>query len=265
MSNIFRSRTDFDDLIFEHRNKDYGAYMIRKVYNLNVIISILIASFLFSVFVVFPYLEALGKMHGPERKQGIHFIELKMEKMDPPKENIIIPPAPPPPANATASIKYIAPTVVDTVSPFEKQLPTVSDVIASNPASDNLLVAGTGNPDELITGQEGDKSDEPFMIVEVRPTFKGGDIEKFREWVQKQAIYPQIAQENRIHGKVILTFIIERDGSVSNVKVVQSVDKLLDDEAVKAIQASPKWSPGLQRGIPVRVRYYIPLIFALPR
>jgi protein TonB len=263
MGNIFRNRSDFDDIIFENRNKDYGAYFLRSGYNLNVVTSILIASLIVSFIIVFPFLQTLGRKHDTGMEIKPRYVEVKMENMEPPKDEIIIPPAadPPPPATQT-NIKYIAPVVVDTVLPTEKPQPSVAEVLASNPVNDELVVPATGNPDELITGQEGDASDEPFMIVEVKPTFKGGDIEKFREWIQKRANYPQIAQDNGIQGKVFLTFVVERDGSVTNVRVVKGVDKILDDEAVKAIEASPKWSPGLQRGRPVRVRFFIPLVFS---
>ena len=266
MSNLFRNREDFDDLIFEHRNKDYGAYVLRRGYNLNVVISILIASLIVSAIVVIPYLQIINKKQNSGQQIKVRFVEVKMEKMEPPKEDIIFPPAPaPPPPGTQPNIRYVAPVVVDTLLPTEKPQPSVADIQASNPTSDQLVVSGTGKTDELLTGQEGEKSDEPFMIVEVKPTFKGGDIEKFREWVQKRTNYPQIAQENGIQGKVILTFVVERDGSVTNVKVVKGVDKILDDEAVKTIEASPKWSPGLQRGRPVRFRYYIPLVFSFNR
>jgi protein TonB len=262
MNSFFSERIDFDDLIFESRNKEYGAYILRRRYNLKVIISIIIASSIFIAFIVFPYLQALSKSHDAGREIRPRYVEVKMEKMEPPKEEIIIPPAPdPPPPNTITNIKYVAPVVL----PAEKPQPTVDEVLASNPANEQLLVAGRGNSDELITGQEGDSSDEAFITVEIRPTFKGGDIEKFRDWVQKRTNYPQIAQDNGIQGKVILTFVVEKDGSVSNVRVVKSVDKILDDEAVKAIMASPKWSPGLQMGRPVRVRFYIPLVFSFNR
>jgi protein TonB len=101
------------------------------------------------------------------------------------------------------------------------------------------------------------------MLVEVTPTFRGGDLERFREWVQKRVVYPQEAQDNRIHGKVYLTFVVERDGSVSTVNIIKGVDPLLDDAAKKAIESSPKWSPGLQRGRPVRVRFSIYLNFQI--
>jgi protein TonB len=153
--------------------------------------------------------------------------------------------------------------VTDTVLPTEKPQPTVADVQASPQDNNQLEVVNGGDQNELTNGQEGGDSEEPFILVEVKPTFKGGDIEKFREWVQKRTIYPQMAQDNGIRGKVYLTFVVERDGSVSNVKVVKGVNKLLDDEAIKAIEASPKWNPGLQRGRPVRVRFSIFLNFTL--
>jgi protein TonB len=95
------------------------------------------------------------------------------------------------------------------------------------------------------------------------PKFRGGDIEKFREWVQKQTKYPEVATINGIHGKVYITFIVENDGSVTNVKVVKGVDPLIDDEAVKAVKSSPKWTPGKQKGVAVRVSYIIILNFQI--
>lgn len=263
MSSIFGKRIDFDNLIFENRNKDYGAYLLRRRYNITVVISILIASFILSGFVVFPYLVILSKKHDTGQEIRPRYVEVKMDKMEPPRENIIIPPAPdPPPPKTQANIRYVAPVVVDTVLPIEKSVPSVAEVQDSNPTNEVLVVSGTGNSDEILSGQEGEKSDEPFIMVEVPPTFKGGGIEKFRDWVQKRTNYPQIAQDNNIHGTVTLTFVVERDGSVTNVKVLKGVDKILDDEALKAIGSSPKWTAGLQRGRPVRVRFFIPLIFS---
>jgi protein TonB len=264
LKDIKKEVPDFDDLVFENRNKKYGAFLLRKSYNVIVTISIIIASFLGSCVVILPYLHILSKKHYSGQEMKVRYVHLQMEKMQPPPEEIIIPPlASPPPPSVQASIKYVAPVVVDSLLPLEKSLPTVADVQASNPENNHLVVTGTGNQDDIIPGQEGDNSAEPFFMIEVKPTFKGGDIDKFREWVQRRTIYPQLAQDNGIKGRVYMTFVVERDGTVSNVKVVKGVDKLLDDEAVKAIESSPKWSPGLQRGRPVRVRYSIYLNFTL--
>jgi periplasmic protein TonB len=265
MKNFFKNKIEFDDLIFANRNRDYGAYFLRKGYNSSVFMSIIIASLIVSAMVVIPFILTIDKQHKAGKEIRPRYVLVNMENIEPPKEEIIIPPSvDPPPPNKVENVKYVAPVLVDTVLPAAEKIMQTADAIkASDNNSTDLQVVGTGNNDELISGQSGEELDEPFMIVEVKPTFKGGDIEKFREWVQKRAIYPQIAQENGIQGRVFLTFVIERDGTVSNVKVVKGVDKVLDDEAVKAIMSSPKWTPGLQRGKPVRVRYSMPLVFSM--
>lgn len=266
MIKLPQDRTGFDELIFENRNKEYGAYMLRKKYSTRLLISVMIGTLLAVMAVVIPYIGVITKKQDTGNEKKTRYVYVQMEKMTPPKEEIIVPPvgAPPPPSSAP-SVKYIAPVVVDTVMATEKPQPTVADVQAAPPDNntEELTVVSTGAQEELIGSQEGNNNDEPFILVEVKPTFKGGDIEKFREWVQKRVVYPQQAQDNGIQGRVYLTFVIERDGSVSNVQVTRGVDPLLNNEAVKGIQSSPKWTPGLQRGRPVRVRYSIFLNFTL--
>ena len=114
-----------------------------------------------------------------------------------------------------------------------------------------------------LQAEEEATEEEVFVIVEDMPKFKGGDINKFREWVQKRVRYPEIASENGIQGRVYITFVVETSGLVSNVSVTRSVDALLDEAAKEAVEASPKWDPGMQRGRPVRVRYSIPIIFQI--
>ena len=114
-----------------------------------------------------------------------------------------------------------------------------------------------------LQAEEEATEEEVFVIVEDMPKFKGGDINRFREWVQKRVRYPAIASENGIQGRVYLTFVVETSGLVSNVSITRSVDALLDEAAKEAVEASPKWEPGLQRGRPVRVRYSIPIIFQI--
>ena len=115
----------------------------------------------------------------------------------------------------------------------------------------------------VLNADEEEVEEEIFVIVEDMPTFKGGDINRFREWVQKRVRYPELAAENGIQGRVFITFVVETNGTVSNVSITRSVDALLDEAAKEAVAASPKWEPGMQRGRPVRVRYSIPIIFQL--
>lgn len=103
----------------------------------------------------------------------------------------------------------------------------------------------------------------PFALVENKPTFQGGDANQFTKWVMSQLVYPEIAKENGIQGRVILQFTVDTDGSVKNVKVVRGVDTSLDQEAVRIVSKSPKWTPGKQRDRAVKVSYTFPVIFQL--
>ncbi|MBP5339934.1 MAG: energy transducer TonB [Prevotella sp.] len=101
-----------------------------------------------------------------------------------------------------------------------------------------------------------------FDVVEQMPSFKGGDA-ALMEWLSKNIKYPVIAEENGIQGRVVATFVVERDGSITDVKIVKSVDPSLDKEAIRVLKAMPKWIPGRQNGQPVRVKYTVPVTFRL--
>lgn len=105
--------------------------------------------------------------------------------------------------------------------------------------------------------------DIPFVKVEQMPSFMGGDLMTFRSWAMKQVRYPQIAIENNITGRVLLSFVIEKDGSLTNIQVLQTPDESLSNEAIRILKLSPKWTPGMQRGQVVRVKYTLPLEFRL--
>ena len=102
-----------------------------------------------------------------------------------------------------------------------------------------------------------------FLVIEDQPLFQGQGVNAFRSWVNGQIVYPTIAQENNIKGRVTVSFVIERDGSLTSIEVLAAPDRLLANEAVRVLAASPLWTPGKQRGIPVRVRYTIPIDFRL--
>jgi protein TonB len=105
--------------------------------------------------------------------------------------------------------------------------------------------------------------DIPLYFAEEMPSFQGGDINVFRNWVQSELVYPRLASENNIQGTVTLQFVIERDGSLTNIQVIASPDKSLTDEAIRVLNSSPKWSPGKQRNQPVRVAYTLPVVYQL--
>lgn len=103
----------------------------------------------------------------------------------------------------------------------------------------------------------------PFQLVEEKPSFNGGDANEFSKWVNSRLVYPEIAKENGVQGRVTLQFTVNADGSVSNVKVLRGVDSSLDKEAVRVVSSSPKWKPGKQRDRAVKVTYTFPVIFQL--
>ena len=103
----------------------------------------------------------------------------------------------------------------------------------------------------------------PFQLVEDKPSFQGGDANQFSKWVNSRLVYPEIAKENGVQGRVTLQFTVEKDGSVTKVKVLRGVDPSLDKEAVRVVSMSPKWKPGKQRDRAVPVTYTFPVIFQL--
>ena len=103
----------------------------------------------------------------------------------------------------------------------------------------------------------------PFQLVEEKPSFMGGDANQFSAWVHKRLVYPEIAKENGVQGRVTLQFTVEKDGSVTKVKVLRGVDPSLDKEAVRVVSMSPKWKPGKQRDRAVPVTYTFPVYFQL--
>ena len=103
----------------------------------------------------------------------------------------------------------------------------------------------------------------PFQLVEEKPSFQGGDANQFSKWVNSRLQYPEIAKENGVQGRVTLQFTVEKDGTVTKVKVLRGVDPSLDKEAVRVVSMSPKWKPGKQRDRAVPVTYTFPVIFQL--
>lgn len=109
------------------------------------------------------------------------------------------------------------------------------------------------NPDYVV----------PFAAVEVKPAFEGGDANEFSKWVGQNVVYPQDAIDQKIEGKVMLSFVVDKEGNVKDVTVLRGVNELLDSEAVRVVSSSPKWEAGSQNGTPVAVKYTFPVVFKL--
>ncbi|MDR0907108.1 MAG: M56 family metallopeptidase [Rikenellaceae bacterium] len=128
---------------------------------------------------------------------------------------------------------------------------------------DSAVLIGLKAPEVSAASQA--VEEEPVFIVEEMPTFQGGDLVAFRNWVHSNMTYPKAAVDKKIQGKVTLQFVIEKDGALSGIKVLSSPDQLLSDAAIEALKKSPKWNPGKQRGKLVRVTFVLPIDFSLTK
>jgi len=140
----------------------------------------------------------------------------------------------------------------------ELKEPTVSEQaqpVVETPAAEPETQAEPADESEAI----------PFVLVETKPKFDGGDANQFSRWVNQRLHYPTEAKQKGLQGRVTLQFTVEKDGSVTGVKVLRGVHPLLDDEAVRVISESPKWTPGTVRGEPTRVVYNFPVVFQLSK
>lgn len=117
--------------------------------------------------------------------------------------------------------------------------------------------------EQVASDLQEDKRGEPFQLVEVKPSFNGGDANEFSKWVNSHLVYPKEAKKNGIQGRVTLQYTIDVDGSVKNVRVLHGVESSLDKEAVRVVSSSPKWEPGRSKGEVVPVTYTFPVIFQL--
>ena len=158
--------------------------------------------------------------------------------------------------------------------PKEPVMSDVIDIVDDDiKVEDNFLISteddkslGVEIKDYVVEQQEEEVVEEeeiPFAIVEQKPTFQGKDPNHFTKWVFSKIVYPEIAKENGVQGRVTLQFTIDTDGSIRNVKVLRGVDSSLDKEAVRVVSSSPKWTPGKQRDKAVKVKFVFPVIFQL--
>jgi len=160
-----------------------------------------------------------------------------------------LPPPPPPPA----------PEIVEILNVVEDNVEVASVEINTEDNKDKVVAISAPVTSAPIEEEE---DNVIFQVVEKMPSFPGGDSQLFK-FLNDNVKYPVIAQENGVQGRVICQFVVNRDGSIVDVEVVRSVDASLDKEAIRVIKSMPKWSPGQQRGKPVRVKYTLPVNFKL--
>lgn len=180
-------------------------------------------------------------------------LNIQVQVDDTPEEIIPItkqevkPPPPPPPKQVT-----VINIVEDDVE--------VEDDIEIDVEADQETIVDDFIP--IVEDEEVVAEMEIFTVVEAMPTFPGGDTERMR-FLQENIKYPQMARESGIQGTVYVTFVVEPNGSVSDVRILRGIGGGCDEEAIRVIKLMPKWEPGMQRGKPVRVQFNMPIKFTL--
>jgi periplasmic protein TonB len=249
---------DFDDIVFEIRNKEYGAYMLRRRYNRNVAISLLIGIIIMAASIITPYFSARALEN--RKKHAEREVELNMENLDQPDETVVPPPPPPPPpAEVVQQVKYIPPVVVDSVKPEESVRLMTADEAQVEVQNEEVVDVITEIKEEV---REEDPEPEPFIVVEEMPVPPGGASGLYK-YIADNIKYPQIAQENNIEGKVIVRFCVTSKGGVDQVSVIKGVDPALDAEAIRVVKTIPAFKPGKQGGKPVPVWFTMPIVFQI--
>ena len=160
---------------------------------------------------------------------------------------------PEPPATPVVNLSF------ETIRIVDDDLPT--DVLLN--LDDNPVDVPVYDYREDVVADDVEEEDIPFVLVEQKPTFQGGDANTFSRWISQNVVYPELARENGVQGRVTVQFTVMKDGSVGGVKLLRGVDPSLDKEALRVVASSPRWEPGRQRDRAVNVTYQFPVIFTL--
>lgn len=276
MSKIDLISSDWVDLVFEGRNKAYGAYRLRKsttkrnILAMVAVVILLIVAFIILTVknfvdeqrakVAMTQVAELTNYKQPEKKA-----EVKQKKVEVEPERVV--------ERVKSSIKFTAPVIKkdEEVKPDE-ELKTQDELMSTKTAIGTFDVKGNDDANgeilkakEVIAEPEPPKHEEEnkvFDIVEQQPLFPGGPA-ALMKYLSDNTKYPVVAQENGVQGRVTVQFVVEKDGSISDVHVLRGVDPSLDKEAVRVVKSMPRWTPGKQNGITVRVNYRVPVLFRL--
>ncbi len=242
------------ELVFANRNKEYGAYQLRKKYEKRVINALLFTVCAVALAVIVPIIvNVISKANFGKDVKVLEDVTL----MDAPPIDKSAPPPPPviPPPPVQQTIKFTPPKVVKDEE-VEEPPPTQEE-------TKEVQVSTETHEGEKIVdlppeAKVGDDEGKIFTIVEEMPSFPGGE-EKMMEYIYKNFKYPPAARENGITGRVYVNFYIDKDGKVQNVKIARGIGGGLDEEALRVVKSMPPWKPGKQNGRAVNVNYNLPI------
>ena len=264
------------DLVFEGKNQAYGAYQLRKntgTRNLKALITMFVGFAIIAAIVIAKVsienyiasqnaaIEADVELQSLAEKK-----EAKVEKKDEPEvEKVEI-------ERVKSSVAFTVPEIKkDNEVKEEQEMKSQEELQETNTAIGAFNVEGNDETagevlkaKEVIAQPEPPKEEETkvFDVVEQMPSFPGGQA-ALMSYLSNNIKYPQIAMENGVQGRVVCTFVVERDGSITDIRVVRGVDPSLDKEAIRVLKSMPHWIPGKQNGSAVRVKFTVPVTFKL--
>ena len=277
MAKIDLVSNEWTDLIFQGKNQAYGAYKLRKGTSKRNVMSIVImaiaAALAFAVIALKNAYEASQKAKFEQVVEATTIKEVKKKaevKRNAPakaeQEQKV--------EKATSSIKFTAPVIKkDSEVKPEEEMKSQEDLNKTSTSIGAFDVKGNDEAAGVVLQAKQDIAQpEPpkheevenkvFTTVEQMPSFPGGDA-ALMNWLRNNVRYPAVAEENGIQGRVVVSFVVERNGSITDVQVVKSVDPSLDKEASRVVKSMPNWIPGKQNGSAVRVKYNVPVTFRL--
>ena len=268
------------DLVFAGKNQDYGAYKLRKGTsgrNIKALVILIIAAALVGGFLAWKVIEQKNAEQQQAYMEAMQLAQLQKEakKQEEKKQEQVKPKVEPkkeiPVARETQ--KFVAPDIKKDELVKEsnqmKQMDQLDAKIAvgteTHEGAKDRTIEAVRNDIAVATPPPAPKEEvtqKVFDVVEVMPSFPGGQA-ALLQYLNSHVKYPVVAQENGIQGRVTISFVVERDGSITDVKVARSVDPSLDKEAARVVSSMPRWTPGKQNGSAVRVKFNVPVVFRL--
>jgi protein TonB len=252
-----------NDMVFEDRNKEYGAYYLRKNHNKNVALALLITGTFFFLLVSAPAIIAWLNKSNEVDTPAIEITQLDLLP-PPPIDETVPPPPPPPPPPVMETVKFTPPVVtdeevVDDPPPVQTdETPQISTV--TQEGTDDAIII----PKEKVPEVVAPVVDKPLSYVEQMPAFPGGE-EAMNKFINEHIVYPDIEREMGVSGVCYVTFVVEKDGNITGVKVLRAVadGPGYSKAATDVVKKMPKWNPGKQNGRAQRVQFVLPVRFTL--
>ena len=276
MSKIDLISNEWTDLVFEGRNQSYGAYKLRKGTAKRNVWALIIVGLAAALLYLGLQLQKMAEANKKvENTQAVELAKLNTEKKEAKveKKEIIKQEPEKVVEQVKSSVKFTAPIIKKDSEVKEEDEIKLDEVQKSDKAVGAFTVEGNDEVGgAVLKAKEDIAAPEPpkhvveetkiFTVVEQMPMYPGGNA-ALMGYLRDNIKYPTVAAENGVQGRVVVGFVVERDGSITDVNILRGVDPSLDREAMRVVKSMPRWNPGKQNGSAVRVKYQVPVSFRL--